>query len=62
MKTYGDFSREEIDAIVNAPDFEEKMAKAQKNMDDYMLALTKAADERIVRECKAKKSGIHRVK
>jgi hypothetical protein len=62
MKTYGDFSREEIDAIISAPDFKEKMAKAQKNMDEYMEELRRKADVEIDRMRKVEKSGLHRVK
>lgn len=33
-KTYGDFTREEIDRIVSSPEFPAMMERAQKRMDD----------------------------
>lgn len=43
--SYGDLSKEEIEAIISAPDFDEQMKKAQENMDAYMRRLREKAEE-----------------
>jgi hypothetical protein len=50
---YEDFTREEIDAIVDAPDFESIMAEAMRNMATYMLEMQRAVDKQPVSGAKS---------